>query len=298
MQSVLHLGSPLVWLPLTAAVLFSWGAIFLKRAAAWQTDSWRVTFIANQISAVTFLPLILFSDASIALDRLWQPAFVGLLYLTGQLTTMLALTRGEVSVAAPVLGLKIVMVAVISTILLGRPLPAEIWISCGLATLGVALLNVSKSHGGRDALYSATMAFLSAMAFALFDVCVQMFSKDWGIGTFLPIVFVVASLLSFGLVPLFNAPLRAIPREARSWLLVGCMLIALQALCIVSTIATWGHAAAANVVYSTRGVWSIFFVWLLGHRVGKIDNVVGGTTMVFRFIGAVILLAAITLLLV
>ncbi|MFZ5832886.1 MAG: EamA family transporter [Planctomycetota bacterium] len=296
-RAVLHLGSPLVWLPLAAAMLFALGAILLRRAAAGRIDSWRVTFLSNQLTTLVFLPLLMLGGEPLRLENSWQPLMVAVLFIAGQMTTVLALTHGEVSVAAPVMGLKIVLVAVFSFLLFQKPLPAEIWLACALATVGVALLNVSGSRSGGRAGFSALLAFAAAAAFGLFDVCVQAWSPNWGIGRFLPCVFGMSSLLSLGFIPFFKDRLLAIPMDARWWLLGGCGLIAAQSLCIVSTVAVWGHAAEANVIYSTRGVWSVIFVWFLGRLLGDIDPGMTGRTLGFRLAGAMLLLSAVTLLL-
>ena len=51
----------------------------------------------------------------------WQPVVAGALFFAGQVFTLLALTTGDVSVATPVLGLKIVLVALLSVVLIGDP---------------------------------------------------------------------------------------------------------------------------------------------------------------------------------
>jgi drug/metabolite transporter (DMT)-like permease len=195
------------------------------------------------------------------------------------------------------MGLKIILVAVFSWGLLGKALPAEIWLASALATAGIVLLNVSgRGQKSVHAAYSIGMGVLAAAAFGLFDVGVQVFSAGWGVGRFLPMMFLCSSAMSLLFIPLFKAPLTQIPRTAWPWLIGGCLLIALQAFCIVFTIATWGQAAAANVLYSTRGVWSIVLVWLLGRFTGT-NEVTTGAGIWLRLLGATLLLGSVVLLL-
>ena len=63
------------------------------------------------------------------LSMLWQPLIGGLLFLAGQVFTFLALNSGDVSVATPVLGVKIVLVALSSVLLLPDPVPLRWWIA-------------------------------------------------------------------------------------------------------------------------------------------------------------------------
>jgi len=291
------LAGPLFWLPLLAAILFAHGAMLMKRSAHWRVDVWRTTFISNLITATSFMPWLLWGGRFPAALDLWQPLVVGSLFVIGQVTTMLALTKGEVSVATPVLGLKIVLVAIFSWLFIAGPLPANIWMASAIATLGVVLLNVAPRRSERASVgLSVLGALIAAAAFGLFDVCVQMWAPDWDLGVFLPTAFACSALLSLGFVPLFSAPLRRVPRRAWPWLAGGSLLIALQALAIVATVAIWGHATVANVVYSTRGLWGVLLVWLIGPRLGVHDASLTPPVLACRLAGALLLMVAIVLL--
>ena len=133
------------------------------------------------------------------LDRLWQPALVAVFYLLGQLLNFLALQRGDVSVATPVMGLKILLVAVFTTLLLTSGVSAKLWVAAALSSLSIALLNWSGGarhhHVGRTILYAGC----SATMFAMFDVLVQKWSPAWGLGRFLPVMLAFVALFSISL---------------------------------------------------------------------------------------------------
>lgn len=289
-----------IWMPLAAAMLFAWGALLIKRTADWSIDVWRTTFVSNMTSFAAFLPLLLFPGEIPSWTDLWQPLVVGGLFILGQVTTMLALTRGEVSIAAPVLGLKIVMVAIFAALFTDEALPANIWWACGLATLGVVLLNVSDNFTARGGVWlSVVCAGAAAAAFAGFDIGVQEWSPAWGgTGRFLPLVFTFGAIGSLPLMLLFEDRLTAIPRPAWPWLAGGAALIALQSLGIVLAIALFGKAPVANVFYSTRGLWGVVLVWLCGSWLGVSDASLRGWVVYFRIAGAAVLMAAIGLLLI
>ncbi|HTN74999.1 MAG TPA: DMT family transporter [Pirellulaceae bacterium] len=292
----LLLAGPSLWMPLTAAMLFALGGLLLKRSAQWRVGVWRTTFVANMLAAIVFMPLLLLGGQIPSWLDLWQPLIVALLYILGQTTTLLALTRGDVSIATPVLGLKILGVAVFATLLIGRPLPMVIWIAAGLATAGVMLLNANRGKTHHHVAFSIGAALAGAATFALFDVCVQIWAPAWGVGRFLPIVFSMSAVLSLGLLPLLEGKLSALPRAAWPWLAGGAGLIAVQALLIVCTVAIWQQATAANVAYSTRGLWSVLFVWLLGERLGVHDQSLRGWVFWTRLAGASLLLISVLLL--
>lgn len=228
----------------------------------------------------------------------WQPGIVAVLYIVGQVLTLLSITKGEVSIAAPVLGLKLIFVPLFIALIGAGALPSAIWPACLLACIGVALLNYSRySTADRKLLYSVGAAAAGAAAFAMFDVCVQLWSPTWSGGGFLPLMFIGSTLLSTSFIAGFDAPLRKVPSHAQLALFGVGFFFAVQALAIVASVAFWQQAAEANVVYSTRGMWSLLLVAWLGKRFGISDAGLDGRTLAVRILGAVVLLASIGVLL-
>jgi drug/metabolite transporter (DMT)-like permease len=283
---------------LLAAIFYAIGAIVVKRAAELGVGAWRTAFVANMIGAVLYVPVLAFGGTWHA-ELWWQPALVAVLLQAGQVLTFLSFDHGDVSVATPVLGTKILLVAVLVAALTGEPLRWPLWVAAVLATLGIALLNVRGSertphhHAGRTIITAGG----AAACYATLDVLVQQWAPRWGLGRFLPAVVGMSALLSFGFIPRFRAPLSAIPWTTWRWLLVGTTIIGVQSAVFVSLIAVKGHAAPINVVYSSRGLWSVLLVWWLGHWVQSREQHVEPKVRVARLAGAMLTLAAIALVL-
>lgn len=286
-------------LPLVAAILFAFAAVSLRVTAKEKIGIWRVSFVSNVVTALAFQPYWFLCESLPPLNVWWQPFLVALLFIAGQVLTLLALTKGEISVAAPVLGLKIVFVPFFIWLLRVGELPVQIWSSCFMSAIALMLLNFSDGASNRRMfLYSATTAAAGAGAFAMFDVCVQIWSPVWGQGGFLPVMFIMSTVLSLAMIPAFEARLRLLPARAWPSLLAGSLFFALQALAIVGSVAFWGKAAPANVVYSTRGVWSLVLIALAGSWLGVQEAGLSPRVFVVRLLGALLLLVAIVLLVV
>ncbi len=282
---------------LLAAFLYALGALLLKRAATDAVDVWRITFVSNIATSIALAGLWVFGGQIPSMGLLWQPAVVALLFIAGQIAAVIALTRGDVSVATPMLGLKILMVAFFTWVLLCEPLPSRVWMSATLATLAVAFLGISRDRAGMHrAAFTAGCTLIAAASYACFDVLVQRWSPDWGVGRFPPLVGLFAAAYSLVLIPRFPQPLRSVPIAVWPFLAGGSALIGLQGLLIISTIANWGYAAAANVVYSSRGLWSVLLVLALGHWLAQDEHALGRKLLMFRLAGAVLLSAAILML--
>ena len=292
-----EMSGAVIWLPLLAAILFSFAAIFIKRASKADVDLWRICFVSNITTFLAFLPFAFFIKEYPTFDILWQPVFVASLFIVGQVFTLLAMTDGDISVAAPVLGLKMIFVPLLLWLFQVGELPSNIALACIGATLSVLLLNYFKNGGNRRrVLFSFITASLGAFAYAMFDVSIQSFSSKWDQAAFLPAIMSLAAVLSLGFIPFFKFSLSSIPASGWKFLLIGSILFAFQAIAISSAIAYYGHAAAANVVYSSRGIWSLIFVWLIGRWLSVSEEGLSKTVFAVRMIGAVLLLASIFLL--
>jgi hypothetical protein len=131
-------------------------------------------------------------------------------------------------------------------------------------------------------------------------VLVQKWSPAWGSGLFLPILMGIGGIASLGLWPLGgNTGADAAVPLWRCWQLwAGAACLALQSVGIVVTVSVYRHATAANVLYSSRGLWSVLAVWLVGHWFQNREQQLGGRVMTLRLCGAALLLLAILLVLV
>lgn len=282
--------------PFIASLLYVAAALFLKRAQQLGAGPMRTTFVSNVTAALVFTAVLPLGGPGQPWTQLWQPGIVALLFIAGQVLTMLALARGDVSVATPVLGAKTVFVAWFTTLLLATRLPWQLWTAAALSFGAVTLLNCAPGAGGRGNLWRTILfSLLAASAYALFDVLVQKWAPHWGAGRFLPIMFGLAAVISCVFVPFFREPLSQMPRAARPALAGGALFLSLQALALVSGVAIFGDATAMNVIYSARGVWSVVAVWLIGHWFMNEEGRLGGRILRWRLAGAALMCAAIVL---
>lgn len=283
-------------LPLASAVLYVIGALLMRRAADFGVGFWRTTFVANCICALVFSSLLLFGG-NFHLRLLWQPAVVALLFAGGSILNFLSIDRGDVSLATPVLGIKIVLVAVFTTLLTGELVTPRLWIAAGLSSLAIVLLNWTRGSHHHHVTTTILAAGSSAAAFALFDVLVQMWSPAWGIGRFPSVMLGFVALFALSFIPQFPAPLSAVNRGAWQWLLAGSVVLGVQSLLFIVAVGQFGDATAANVMYSSRGLWSVALVWLIGHWFKNKEQHLGASVLRWRLVGAAVMMAAILLVL-
>lgn len=102
-----------------SAIVYTVGALCAKRSLASGATVWQVNFAANMAMSLLYLPFWLGAD----LSKLWtdgyRPVLTAAAFFTGQLFTFAALRKGDVSVATPLLGAKVIFVAFITSLLFG-----------------------------------------------------------------------------------------------------------------------------------------------------------------------------------
>lgn len=285
--------------PLLAAVLYAFGALVLKRSSELGVGLWRTTFVANVIVAGLFSLLWLLGGPPVERELLWQPGLIAMCLFVGQISQFLAIEKGDVSVAVPVFGLKVVLVAFLTPFLVGEAVSVKLWIAAILSVLGISFLN-RKDAGkpARNLLVTFVAGGVGAAAFAVFDVLVQKWGPSWGVGRLLPCIFWINALLSCGLIFRFSAPLSAVSSKAWPWLVGGSVLFGVQSITFVSTLAIYGKATSANVVYASRGLLSVVLVWMVGHWFQNMEQHLSPSVMRWRFAGALLMMSAIVLVVV
>ena len=135
-------------LPLSAALLYAAAAPSLKRAAELGAGLWHSAFVSNLLTALAFQGLLLLGGRWQPLAPWWQPLVTAVLFLSGQVWTLVSLQRGDALHCHPGPRTKIIRVASFTTLLLWQGLSWRLWLAAALSTCGIACLNHSGALGG------------------------------------------------------------------------------------------------------------------------------------------------------
>lgn len=284
-------------LPFAASFAFCIAAMSLKNAINAGVGPWRSVFVTNIMMLLTTLWFLFLPGKNDFMDALPSAMLAGFCLFVGQIFTFLSITRGDISVATPVMGTKIIFVALLGATLFGVALAPSIWLAVLLATAGITLLQFEPGARHRRVLLTATLAGLSALSFAMADTLTQHFASLYGVQSFLPSAFLTNAVLGFFLIPRFTRPLNEIPKHVLGHLFGGAFLLAFQSMLMSGAIAIYGRASEVNIVYSLRGLWSVLLVWLIGHWFGNAERKAGSSVFIFRLVGAFCTLGAIALVL-
>ena len=248
---------------LAAGLIYAFAAVFSKGALEKGCGILRLSFVINQVFFLLFAGVLVWQMEQIDWGKAYLPLLTGGCFFVGQVFTFAAIRIGDVSIQTPIMGTKAVFVAIIAILFGVEEVSLTIGLAAVLAATAIALLGLSGVKGKRMGL-TISLSLLSALFFACSDQLVGVFGEDFGKRSFLIIAMAANALLSFALIPFFNAPLRRITASAWPWVLAASFGMGIQALLLNYTLAASGEVVAVNILYSARGLFSVIIGLMVG----------------------------------
>ena len=188
------------------------------------------------------------------------------------------------------MGVKVIFVALFSFILKPEEVPGLIWVGSILAAAAIFLLGGASFKSFRDNSKTVFWSLLACACFGGSDTLAGYKSAEFGPIPFIVIMVLVVAVLSLFMVPFFSSPLKYCPRKAIGFAALGGLAIGIQGLILNLSLAFLGQATAMNIIYSTRALWGVLIVWILGAVLGNNEAALHGHKVMFkRFAGALLL---------
>ena len=185
-------------------------------------------------------------------------AGVAVFYFLGQAGMFYALRHMDASRASPLLGLKIVILALITVLALRQPLAPVQWVACLLAAAAAGVLSFSGGRIGRRALAGILFACLT---YCLSDINITCLvgALDLGQGVFrASMLAVFLSYVACGVIGLALWPLVR-PGGGRADWLYASPFAASWLAAMIFLFACFGSVGVVlgNIVQSTRGLMTV-----------------------------------------
>jgi drug/metabolite transporter (DMT)-like permease len=186
-------------------------------------------------------------------------------YLTGQLFFFAAIAHAEPSRVSPILGLKVLILAVISSMFLGHSFNATKWTAVGLSLVAILLLSNS---GGKMGLRPLLYAAFACLGYSLSDLNVKILVDKF---SFMDLFdrAILTGCMCFslcGLVGLIALPFSPGKTSRTTWAYV----IPFAATWLISVMFLFSCFSLVGVVFgnilqSTRGIISIVLGYVIAH---------------------------------
>ncbi len=285
--------------PLFSSITFVFGMMYARKAIGRGASAWSGTFYGNLWLGLSWLLVGIYRWDVMPVAYWWQAAMIGLLFFSGQFFTYTAFHYGDVSVATPIFGVKVLLVAVLASFTTGQRIAGAVWGAALIATAGIILVQSgpasAQKHERRQLLITVVTALLAALSLSVFDVLLTTWGKNFGALQFLPVMFVFASLFSCVLLPWVNGVATLKKFQAFRPMLIGTILMAFQAMGMTIALSQFADATRVNIVYALRGLWAIVFAWMLAHSFEGGERQVHRDVMLRRAAGALLLTAAVVM---
>jgi drug/metabolite transporter (DMT)-like permease len=282
-------------LPFFCSLVYAVGALFLKRSMEAGQAPRRVLVSSNLALGTCFLPLLLWAEkppAGLGWEIWLTPVLCSGLFFLGQIGTFRALAGGDVSVATPILGTKVVMTAMIGAIFLPEGVPARLWLGAFLGTAGIALVGLQPGARTGKALRAIGWGLFAAAVFSLTDVLVARTARELGFCLFGPLMMLGMAVLSVSVMPPWQWP-QVVEGLGVRWMVAGGACIGIQGVGLYATIALSGDPVGVNIVYAVRGLWSVLLVAWVGKWLGNREAGLPRMVLFLRGVGAALLLGAV-----
>jgi drug/metabolite transporter (DMT)-like permease len=215
-------------------------------------------------------------------------------YLVAQLGLFHVLRLVESSRVAPLLGLKVVVLACLAVLLMRQGLHPLQWAAVGLSALAAWLLNEA---GGRVPARCLAVLGMSIGCYCLSDLSIGVLMQRLeGVE---PSPAFTGAALTYILCALLTLPFafRRELRQPRLWVLAAPFAVAwFGAMCLLYACFGAIGVVFGNIVQSTRGILSVVIGWGLA-RIGHthLESHVGRRVIWRRATGALLMLAAVAL---
>jgi drug/metabolite transporter (DMT)-like permease len=286
-----------VAIALLAALFYTAASLLLKGALERRAMSAQVNVAVNVAMALIVQPLWLLDRPDLPNAPLWQPLLCSLIFFLGQIFTFTALSRGDVSVATPLLGTKILFVTALNALFFQAPASLRWWLAAIAASISIALIAGGRRSRTHALGLTVACSLAAAICYSLTDVLIQHWGDRFDSAAFPPVMFGAAGVISVIFYSLQDRSAFRPPAGARPFLALGAVFFGVQIVGFFFSLVWTGDATLANVVYSSRTVWSVAAAWAGGHFLGLRDVEAGSGVMLRRLLGALLLFGAILLIL-
>ncbi len=257
-----------VWLPLIGAALHPLLGWCVQQGTSRGSSLTVTVAVANLVTALIFLGYLKPSGSWLLSGKDWWAVGNGVLFFLGQWFSIQSVKSGDLAVHSSALGLKVLVVGFFS-MLVG--LEASSWsLVTGviLATYAVFLVSGGSAEGWRKHRVTLGLTLIACLFFGLNDFLTGWQSREIGKDRWLTLMMGSSGLISLLLLMKRKKQVGDIfSSSATAGFVLGAGgLLGVQALAVNLAFSTYGQPTLSNVVYSSRGLMAVLFLYCIGKR--------------------------------
>ena len=201
----------------------------------------------------------------------WIAIANGFLFFFGQWFSVMSVKEGDLAVHSSVLGVKILIVALLS---IGTGLEAGGWgllAAVVLAAVAVFLVAGASLDGLKKHRKTVMLTVVACVFFGVNDFVTGRFGAEVGTARWISLMMGTSGVMSLFLLGSRADKLKAVVRDgsARWFVLLAGLCLGVQSLLVNIAFSEFSQPTLSNVVYSTRGVMAVIALCVFGGVAGK-----------------------------
>ena len=262
-----------VGLPLIGAVLHPALGACIQRATR---EGVGLVLLAalNNILTVFVVLVYLRPEGSWRLSGLdWLAVGNGVLFFFGQWFSILSVRKGDLAVHSSVLGVKILIVALLSLSTGLESSGLGLLLAVILAVVAVFLVAGANFAGMK--MHRATVGFtlLACVFFGVNDFLTGSYGSSVGTARWITLMMGTSGVMSLFLLVSRVEKLKALATggSAKWFVVLAGLCLGVQAVLVNVAFSDYGQPTLSNVAYSTRGVMAVIWLYLFGGVLGKLQ---------------------------
>lgn len=285
-------------LPFFAAAFYCISVAFIKlSSSSGKFSASSVLVINNIISGLVFIPQLFWGEPVKDWGLVWQPLLAGAFCALGNIATFLCAQKGELSLMTPIMGVKILIVLLLSHIFLSSALSASFWVSGIVCCVAVFIMGYShKTFESNRLKITIFLALCACSSYAACDICIQKYAPNFTVPQMLALCTIMMPVSIIPYIPKFFKQIRVAGMRCISFgVLAGIFMVFECYLMFLSIVGSVG-AALCNILYNTRGIMAVIMVLILGRYFGELKELSQASAM-RRGLGALMILVAVFIVL-
>ncbi len=290
---------PDIFFPFIAAALYCISVIFVKLASRnKELSGVSVLVMTNLLSGTLFIPQIFFESQLPSLSIIWQPLLASAFCAVGNIATFICAEKGEISLMTPIMGIKILIVIMLARLFLDVELPHALTISGAICCLAIFIMGYSKdSLKSKKLVFTFVLAIIACASYAACDVLMQKYAHNFTRSAMLSLTTIMIPLSIIPLLPRFIREVRVARISTISIGFASAAFMVIEMYMMFLSITGEVGAPLCNILYNTRGLMAIVFIYILGKRFASLREL-SKTSAMQRAIGATMILIAVAIVLV
>jgi len=260
-----------IFLPFIGAVLHPILGWCVQQGTAAGVRLSIIVAVANLVTTAVFFAYFQPDEDWRISGKDWWAIGNGALFFMGQWFSTQSVKSGDLAVHSSALGGKVVVVGFFS-VLVGLESPSwNLFTGVVLAVIAVFLAAGASLEGWRKHRATVGLTMLACFFFGINDFLTGWQAREIGPARWLILMMGTGSVISIVVLFIKRSQIKVMIQVPRAGMMVfgAGLALGLQALAVNLAFSQYGQPTLSNVVYSSRGLMAVGFLYLIGKQMDQ-----------------------------